>query len=268
MTRVINLSLIENAESFISEALAKAIVAETNPAQWKFAVLSLVQAIELTLKAILNGRNWSLVYQDVDKRKLTVSLETALDRLVNIEKLNFSKSDIDAVKTAISLRNEIVHYAFSYEEDQVKLVFVKLLGFVQHCFSQYLGRALGEVVEEDLWGEAISLFGLAEELSRRARERMVLEGIEDAVTLSCRRCDFEFFVPRGYSGTCYVCGCRDDVVPCAYCRQPIYYDGAAEIADQVFICESCLEVGVVVNADGKSVFVHRRLEAPEPDRTV
>ena len=46
----IALSLIENSHNFLNESLAQAIIAEENPEYWKYAILHLVQAIELSLK--------------------------------------------------------------------------------------------------------------------------------------------------------------------------------------------------------------------------
>ena len=42
--------LLENALSFLEEALDKAVKAERDHVHWKFAILHLVQAIELSLK--------------------------------------------------------------------------------------------------------------------------------------------------------------------------------------------------------------------------
>jgi hypothetical protein len=74
----IELSLLENAESFVSESISNAIAAENDPRQWKFAILAVVQAIELVLKEMRRREHWTLVFQSVDKPKLTVSLEQAM----------------------------------------------------------------------------------------------------------------------------------------------------------------------------------------------
>ncbi len=49
----LKLTLLENAHDFLEDALANAVVAEESPKRWKFAVLSMVQSIELALKELL-----------------------------------------------------------------------------------------------------------------------------------------------------------------------------------------------------------------------
>ncbi|HKU75805.1 MAG TPA: hypothetical protein VJR02_17985 [Pyrinomonadaceae bacterium] len=245
----INLSLIENAESFINESLSKTILAEKDPPQWKYAILNLVHAIELSLKEILRREHWVLIYQSVDKPNHTVSLEGALQRLTGIAKISFDKDDIAAVSTAISLRNQIIHFEFSFQETQAKVVFAKLLGFLQHCFSKHLGKGLHEVVREQLWQEAIFLFDFANELYRRAEERIRSEGVNEAFILTCERCDSDSFIAKTDLGICYVCGYTDHMVQCVTCGQLLYLDRASEVGNSdLFCCDRCMEIGVLVNS--------------------
>lgn len=247
----IKLSLLENAESFINESLSKVISAEKDPTQWKYAVLNLVQAIELSLKEMLRREHWTLVFQNVDKPNHTVSLDGALQRLTSVANINFDRDDITAVKTAINLRNQIVHFEFSFQEDQVKLVYARLLGFLQHCFSKYLGKELNDAVKTALWEEAIFLFDFADELYRRAEERIKAEGIPAHLILTCHRCDSDTFIPRTDTGICYVCGYKDDMVPCAACGLALYEDEATPVGEHwdLFCCDRCMEIGVIVHSN-------------------
>ena len=67
------ISLLQNAYSFLEEALSKAIKAENEPIHWKFATLNLVQAIELSLKEKLSQEHPVLVFQQIDSPKNTVN---------------------------------------------------------------------------------------------------------------------------------------------------------------------------------------------------
>jgi len=96
--------LLENAWSFIEEALSKAIKAEKDHVHWKFAALHLVQAIELSLKERLIREHPFLIFQNIDSPKNTVNLETALRRLQSMGKIEFSNSDIGTIKKASELR--------------------------------------------------------------------------------------------------------------------------------------------------------------------
>ena len=82
------------------EALSRAILAEKDSTQWKYAILNLVQAIELSLKELLRRQHPSLIYKDVDKQTETVSLKFARSRLEQIAGIKFEKTDLDSIQTA------------------------------------------------------------------------------------------------------------------------------------------------------------------------
>ena len=111
MMSKIELSLIENSHNFLNESLAQAIIAEEKPEYWKYAILHLVQAIELSLKERLRVEHPSLIYKNIDKPKDTVSLKFAADRLQNIANVKLEKSDLTSIQLASEIRNKIVHMA-------------------------------------------------------------------------------------------------------------------------------------------------------------
>lgn len=49
----LKLNVLENSQAFLIEAVSKAIVAENDARNWQFAILNLVQSLELSLKSIL-----------------------------------------------------------------------------------------------------------------------------------------------------------------------------------------------------------------------
>jgi hypothetical protein len=126
----LKLTLEENAASFVEEALSNAVIADENPLRWKFAILALVQAIELSLKEILRRKHPYLIYTNVDKPGKTVGVELATHRLKTIVKIDISKEDSAAIKAAINARNNIVHHQVDEAVDELKLLFSRLLGFL------------------------------------------------------------------------------------------------------------------------------------------
>ena len=76
----LKLTLEENAISFAEDALANAIVAEETPKRWKFAILSLIQAIELSLKELLRRQHPYPIYKNVDNPDKTVGIDQATHR--------------------------------------------------------------------------------------------------------------------------------------------------------------------------------------------
>ena len=65
MADELKLSLVENAEDFLSEAVKYAKAA--SPRDWKYATLHLWTALELLLKALLENEHWSLLFEDINK---------------------------------------------------------------------------------------------------------------------------------------------------------------------------------------------------------
>ena len=83
----IELSLIENSHNFLNESLAQAIIAEEKTEYWKYAILHLVQAIELSLKERLRIEHPSLIYKNIDNPKDTVSLKFAAEKMLMIDRV-------------------------------------------------------------------------------------------------------------------------------------------------------------------------------------
>ena len=147
----INFTLLENSYNFLNFSLLQAIEAEVNPEKWKYAILHLVQAIELILKERLKREHPSLIFRDVDKQKETVSLEFAASRLQKISKIEFDKSDLDTIWLATSFRNQIVHFEFSIEIVEIKSVYSKLIGFFQSFLLKEFKISLDTIINKEIW---------------------------------------------------------------------------------------------------------------------
>ncbi|MEP0072959.1 MAG: hypothetical protein ABJE79_09655 [Marinomonas sp.] len=53
----ISLSIVENAHAFLNESVEKALQAGDDIRHWQFAILHLVQSLELSLKSLLKEIN-------------------------------------------------------------------------------------------------------------------------------------------------------------------------------------------------------------------
>ena len=111
----LKLDLLENCFSFANESLLKAVNADTNKIEWKFSILFLVQSIELALKEKLKREHHSLIFKDVAKPTVTVTIEQAIERLESISKLKFDIVDRNNITFACNIRNKIVHYEIDEE---------------------------------------------------------------------------------------------------------------------------------------------------------
>jgi len=235
----VKLSLLENAQNFIVEALSKAILAEKDSNQWKYAILNLVQAIELSLKEHLRRQHPALIFKNIDKPTETVSLEFARLRLERIAGVVFDRADISSIETASNYRNQIVHYEFTFKDTDLKLVFAKLLGFLQHFHSTYFDQPLNKIISEKVWGEAIGVLDYAQEFFQRAQAKWKTEKIDPSLIWTCRHCCWDAFVVQDGINTCYVCGAKDEVYECAECHQLSYCETPDFQKGEKRICERC-----------------------------
>jgi len=161
----VKLSLIENANSFLVESLKKALEAESDPHQWKFAILTLVQAIELALKERLRKEHPFLIFVDIDRPINTVGIEKAASRLQSVAGLTLKDSDLKNIKTATKIRNFIVHHEFELNIDQTKAVYSRLLGFASDFYSEHLEEKMSSILPPNLWQEAVEIDVYLTELS-------------------------------------------------------------------------------------------------------
>jgi len=215
---LLTLNLLENANSFTNEGLAKAILAEKDSGQWKFAIFSLVQAIELALKEKLRREHYALIYLDVDKHKNTVSLRQAAARLRKLADISIGEPDMDAIHKAVDWRNRIVHHEFNFSTDAAKSVFATLFGFLSDFYRIQFGESLAHQVGSDNWREAILITDYAADLFRRAQLRLVDEGITEDMIWSCPQCGRNAFVIQDRIDTCYACTYQEYVEMCVDCK--------------------------------------------------
>lgn len=245
----LRMSLHDNSKSFLVEALSKAIQAESDPNQWKFAIFSLVQAIELSLKERLGRDHSILVYSNIDKPKHTVSLELALKRLVDISEIAIDKTDIHAVKTAAEWRNRVVHFEFEFSTTTLKSVFAKLLGFYGSFNQRHLGEEIHSILPPPLLEEALRIEEYTKELVARAKKRAKEEEIEDSWLWPCPACGWETFVAQDDINKCYVCGYTEEVLQCEDCglvdyaseMRKIYTGNYKGLEAWRYVCRDCAE---------------------------
>lgn len=239
MTRL-KLTLEENAASFAEEALGNAVVANENPTRWKFAILALVQAIELSLKEILRREHPALINTNVDNPGKTVGIELATYRLKNICEIEVSKDDSKAIKAAVMARNNIVHHHIDESVDELRLLFSRLLGFLNEFHDKHIDRPLHDKIDDQLWRQGAKIKDYGEELFRRAQSQMENDGISDECLTTCPMCGWNAlcaFEPK--QDTCYVCGWTEKVVICSRCNELMLVGEHEEFGGKDY-CHNCL----------------------------
>jgi HEPN domain-containing protein len=148
----VRMSLLENAYDFLNEALRSAARAGEDPQAWKFAVLHVVQAIELLLKARLQAEHHVLIYEDIDRRTKTVSLTRAVDRITGAARIELTRRELRSIRKARTWRDLIVHYEFELSVYEVESVFVQLYEFLVRFHDEHTDfGVLHTRIDESLW---------------------------------------------------------------------------------------------------------------------
>ena len=236
----IKLNLVENALSFASEAIVKAVLAEEKEHEWKFAILHMVQAIELSLKELLRMQHPVLIYRNVEAQTNTVSLHEALSRLHKIAGFQPTSDESDAIKLASGLRNQIVHHEFSAKTVELKPAFAKLFGFLSDFHRNHLDEAMEEHIDKVLWQKGVAIKDYGEEIFRRAQSRMETDGVDEDCMVACPKCGWEALTAFGENqDQCYVCGNTEFLVVCERCQKIMFFGEHEEYGKKNF-CWDCL----------------------------
>src|SRR3546814_16297843 len=99
-------TLLDNATLFVNEAIRNARRAKRQPNQWSFAILHLVQALELLMKHVLQLQNPLFIYENIDHPKNTVSLGICLERLKSVARIKFHEKEESPIRRDSTQRNK------------------------------------------------------------------------------------------------------------------------------------------------------------------
>lgn len=232
-----DLDLLRNATDFVDEALVNASEAETSPIRWKFAILNLIQAIELSLKEALWREHEWLVFRNIDKRTQTVSLEEAVERLTSLKQVKLSKDDIAALRLAIEKRNLIVHYKVTISPAALKPAFAKLLGLLSDIYANQLSTSLQAEVNVEKWRLALRIRDYAEEIQKRSLPRYA----DNVRVVECPECGWRTLaLNEDNEGECGVCLTKEDFILCDRCDCAIIRGMEGQEAGRNY-CRACFE---------------------------
>jgi len=235
-------TLRENAIDFLEDALSNAVVSEEAPRRWKFAVLSIVQSIELSLKQLLSDVHPLFVYANVDNPNKTVTLDKAVERLKKVTDFKLSKEEAQALKLAKEARHRIVHHEVDENIEGLKLAFAKLLAFLSGFYDSHFDMPLHDQIVEDLWRSGLRIKAHGEELFKKATQRIeanINREFEEVVV--CPSCGWEaMLVSEDNEGHCYMCGHDEQLYFCDRCNC-MMVEGEQEEEYGKIYCSSCFE---------------------------
>lgn len=158
-------SLEENAYSFLNQSLRHYRKTTRNLREWPFALLHLVQSLELLLKAVLHKIHPILIFKDIDQAssdKQTVTLEQGLARLENLKEPIEDKERI-MIKRASIRRNQVVHHRVELNKFEWKKLYAQLFEFLHFFHFKHLGTDLHSHIDKENWAVEARLMGFFRE---------------------------------------------------------------------------------------------------------
>ena len=214
----LKMTLLENSRSFLVEALSKALLAEADVYQWKFAVLNMCQAIEISLKERLHREHHAFLWDNIDNGTITVTPKKAIARLSKLCGVTFSKEDLATIEKIKTWRNQIVHNEISLNINEVKPAFSILFGFLRTFHETILAEKLSDHIPVELWKEALDIDEYVSELYDRATQQAKDEGVDFSENISCLHCGYFSCVLKDDVCYCYVCGSEEELIECDSCH--------------------------------------------------
>jgi len=217
--RTHKLSLLENSHSFMGEAVRKAVAAREDVSQWPFAILNLVQAVELSLKELLRREHPVLIYVNIDNPRNTVSITQALARVENAKILGIAIPDEEKRKItkAVDLRNQITHFEFELTEEYAMVKFSEIFAFLVYFQGRHLKVEVEDILSQDMLQAVIEIEKCFGELRDKALQRIQDEGISSELIWACPHCEEDTFVVEDDRNVCFLCRQTEEVVECPHC---------------------------------------------------
>ncbi len=216
----IKLSLLDNSHAYFAESVDKALQSTNDVRHWQFAILHLVQSLELSIKALLKEIHEAFIYENIDNPKNTVSISLAIKRLENTNIGNTKLSDKDKrrIKQAINLRNQITHSEYELTSHHAEAKYFELFGFVVHFQQFHLNVEIEDIIDSDLIEQLLNIEKSRKELISKAHHRIEENEIEEDNILECPNCLAHTLVIEDGIDTCYTCRNKAMLVECPHCK--------------------------------------------------
>lgn len=215
-----HLDLLTNSLSFFSEAVDCFRRPDGGTVRLKFAIIHLVQAMELALKETLRRINPALIYTDIDKPKHTVSITVAIQRLqsdtINKTPILLAADEVH-YKHAIDLRNNLVHFECIFTEESALARFSGLFTYMLSYYERVLERSGFDVLDQDQFDDILAVKETKQLMLLRAMDYIAKDHVGENVY--CPGCGEETFVLS--EAKCCLCHFVEPVVDCPNCGEHV-----------------------------------------------
>jgi len=230
----LKLNLLENSQAFLFEAVCNALAAKSDLRKWQFAIVNLVQSLELSVKALLQKKHSVFIYEDIDRRQNTVTVTRALARLTcpEIGGLMIPEDIMKRTAKAIELRNKIVHSDFELTLVYAEAKFLEVFSLVSRFQTQYLGADRDDILPEDGFENLFQMKKAVDLMKEQAVLRIEEEGHDASLVLECRACGCNTFVVADSVDICYTCEHAEATAECPHCGEFCFEDDLVDFSDQ------------------------------------
>lgn len=145
-------SLIENSYLFLNESLKNVESAKKNNTYWTFAIIHLIQSLELFCKYLLYIENPVLICADIDniKNEHTVTFQQAINRLENLVNIHLEEKEKLKLLNAYKLRNQITHFEFNFNSAHFEDIYRTQFEFFYIFHKKHLNHELHDYIESSL----------------------------------------------------------------------------------------------------------------------
>lgn len=244
------ITLKENCESFIKEAVSMYCKKPSSVHRKAVSLMLLVQAVELLLKQKLAEHSSLLLFENVDSPKRTVSMKSCLQRLSHLGDPPAQGKDQKALERAVELRNRIVHHEFETNEMALKADFVRLCGLLHELRIQIYGEPLFELMSRSEMEVLRNEQNLLDEVKNRCKEELkrLTASSEHGEPHWCGWCgnhsiklssdcidDYEA------EGKCLICAESETYTVCERCEKWLPQAELEEYGANNEMCLECLE---------------------------
>lgn len=257
----IKLNLLENGLHFIQDSTESILKSDRNNLELKYSILHISSGIELILKELLYQEHWTLIFENINsanKKDLhsgnfkSVTFQTCIDRLKNINNLELSQNELEAIKTLRDYRNKIEHFSFSLNIISLKLIIAKVLIVTIRLINEKL--SLSDLITCTFLYESIienseKFKDFSNLLEQEVKEKIKHLEIINPIILKCPLCLTSSLIISEDKKHCITCNTNFTPQELAYThvRNILYIDPYSQIPPgPIFHCPLCGEASFVL----------------------
>ncbi len=227
----IKLNLYDNAICFANEAVSCATRANENKQKWKFAIINIVQTIELSFKELLFREHFTLIYYDIINRDNTVSLSDSIKRIESILNIKFSDKEKLNISRAQKLRNKMIHNEFEFHPKQAQMHFINMFSLANFFFIKNFQCNLLDQLDSPLRDYIVETKEMINKLIEGAKTYFNENNISITERFVCPICSNSSFVTEEQK--CYVCSHEEELIECQSCKE-LCFEGDLEDISRLF----------------------------------